>query len=49
MKAGIVEVPDVAVVTKADLGLLAERARRDLKSALRLAPDAAAWRSACSR
>jgi GTPase len=45
MKAGIVEVPDVAVVTKADLGLLAERARRDLESALRLAPDAAAWRS----
>ena len=45
MKAGIVEVPDVAVVTKADLGLLAERARRDLELALRLSPDAAAWRS----
>ena len=28
MKAGIVEVPDVAVVTKADMGALAERAAR---------------------
>jgi LAO/AO transport system kinase len=37
MKAGIVEIPDVAVVTKADLGALAERARRDLEVALSLA------------
>ena len=36
MKAGIVEIPDVAVVTKADLGGLAERARRDLEGALGL-------------
>jgi LAO/AO transport system kinase len=37
MKAGIVEIPDLAVVTKADLGALAERARRDLEVALSLA------------
>jgi LAO/AO transport system kinase len=37
MKAGIVEIPDIAIVTKADLGELAERARRDLEGALRLA------------
>jgi LAO/AO transport system kinase len=37
MKAGIVEVPDVAVVTKADMGALAERARRDVEGALGLA------------
>ncbi|HEX6014116.1 MAG TPA: methylmalonyl Co-A mutase-associated GTPase MeaB, partial [Geminicoccaceae bacterium] len=36
MKAGIVEVPDVAVVTKADRGALAERARRDVEGALGL-------------
>jgi LAO/AO transport system kinase len=36
MKAGIVEVPDVAVVTKADMGALAERARRDVEGALGL-------------
>ena len=48
MKAGIVETPDIAVVTKADLGSLAERARRDLELALsvtsparRLAPEGA--------
>jgi GTPase len=35
LKAGIMEVPDVLVVTKADLGLLAARARRDLVAALR--------------
>ena len=40
MKAGIVEVPDVAVVTKADMGALAERARRD-EGALGLRPDPA--------
>jgi LAO/AO transport system kinase len=38
MKAGIAEVPDIAVVTKADLGALAERARHDLALALRTAP-----------
>jgi LAO/AO transport system kinase len=35
LKAGIMEVPDVLVVTKADLGDAAVRARRDLASALR--------------
>jgi len=34
LKAGIMEVPDVLVVTKADLGDMAERARRDLIQAL---------------
>jgi LAO/AO transport system kinase len=35
LKAGIMEVPDVLVVTKADLGKIALRARRDLSQALR--------------
>jgi LAO/AO transport system kinase len=35
LKAGIMEVPDVLVVTKADLGDVAKRARRDLIAALR--------------
>jgi GTPase len=35
LKAGIMEIPDVLVVTKADLGLLAARTRRDLSAALR--------------
>ncbi len=35
LKSGIMEVPDVLVVTKADLGLVAQRARRDLTAALR--------------
>jgi LAO/AO transport system kinase len=34
-KAGIMETPDVLVVTKADLGQLAMRTRRDLNAALR--------------
>ena len=34
LKAGIMEVPDVLVVTKADLGDVATRARRDLAQAL---------------
>ncbi len=34
LKAGIMEVPDVLVVTKSDLGEVAERARRDLTMAL---------------
>lgn len=37
LKAGIMEVPDVLVVTKADLGQIALRARRDLNAALRSA------------
>jgi LAO/AO transport system kinase len=41
LKAGIMEIPDVLVVTKADLGDVAQRARRDLAAALRSlgAPD----------
>src|SRR3954470_10032999 len=35
IKAGIMEVPDLLVVTKADLGDIALRARRDLSAALR--------------
>ena len=35
LKAGIMEVPDVLVVTKADMGDAALRARRDLAAALR--------------
>src|SRR5690606_19819050 len=37
IKAGIMEIPDVLVVTKADLGEIALRARRDLSAALRAA------------
>ena len=37
LKAGIMEVPDVLVVTKADLGQIAKRAQSDLRSALRVA------------
>jgi LAO/AO transport system kinase len=35
LKSGIMETPDVLVVTKADLGQLAMRTRRDLNAALR--------------
>ena len=35
LKAGIMEVPDALVVTKADLGTVATRAIRDLRAALR--------------
>ena len=35
LKSGIMEVPDVLVVTKADMGPPAQRARRDLLAALR--------------
>jgi LAO/AO transport system kinase len=35
LKSGIMEVPDVLVVTKADLGQVAQRARGDLSAALR--------------
>ena len=35
LKSGIMEIPDVLVVTKADLGELAMRTRRDLAAALR--------------
>jgi LAO/AO transport system kinase len=42
MKAGIVEIPHLIVVTKADLGAAAERARTDVAGALSLA-TAGAW------
>ena len=35
LKSGIMEIPDVLVVTKADLGQLAVRTRRDLSASLR--------------
>jgi LAO/AO transport system kinase len=35
LKSGIMEIPDVLVVTKADLGAVAMRSRRDLNAALR--------------
>ena len=35
LKAGIMEVPDTLVVTKADLGVVATRAVRDLRAAMR--------------
>lgn len=35
LKSGIMEIPDVLIVTKADLGQVAMRARRDLSAALR--------------
>jgi LAO/AO transport system kinase len=37
MKAGVMEIPDLAVVTKADLGPPARRAAADLRAALALA------------
>jgi LAO/AO transport system kinase len=45
MKAGIVEIPHLIVVTKADLGAAAERARADVAGALSLAAagDDADW------
>ncbi len=45
MKAGIVEIPDIAVVTKADMGAPANRALSDLNGALTLNdPAAGGWR-----
>ena len=43
MKAGIVEIPDIALVTKADLGGIAERAKRDLEGALGIVPGSGEW------
>ncbi|RMD60596.1 MAG: methylmalonyl Co-A mutase-associated GTPase MeaB [Alphaproteobacteria bacterium] len=42
MKAGIIEIPHVSVVTKADMGAPARRTLGDLKAALALAAPAAA-------
>jgi LAO/AO transport system kinase len=38
LKAGIAEIPDIAVVTKADLGLIARRTEDDLRAALAQQP-----------
>ena len=43
MKAGIVEIPHLIVVTKADLGPAAERARADVAGALSLATAGDEW------
>jgi LAO/AO transport system kinase len=43
MKAGIVEIPHLIVVTKADLGAAAERARADVAGALSLTTAAGDW------
>ncbi len=48
MKAGIAEIPDIAVVTKADMGAAATRALADLKGALGLSHrEAGAWEPEC--
>ena len=43
MKAGIVEIPHLIVVTKADLGAAADRARADVAGALSLATAGVDW------
>jgi LAO/AO transport system kinase len=48
MKAGIAEIPDIAVVTKADMGGAATRALADLKGALSLSyRDPGLWEPEC--
>jgi len=48
MKAGIAEIPDIAIVTKADMGAPAARALADLKGALSLSHrDPGAWEPEC--
>jgi LAO/AO transport system kinase len=48
MKAGIAEIPDIAVVTKADMGATATRALSDLKGALGLSyRDPGLWEPEC--
>lgn len=43
MKAGIVEIPHLIAVTKADLGAAADRARTDVAGALSLATAGCSW------
>jgi LAO/AO transport system kinase len=43
MKAGILEIPDVLVVHKWDLGAVAERTRADLESMLALQTASGSW------
>ena len=47
MKAGIVEIPHIAVVTKADMGAVAQRALSDLTGALSLSTAGGAWPARC--
>ena len=44
MKAGIVEIPHIVVVTKADMGAAASRALTDVAGALGMAEDESGWR-----
>ena len=48
LKSGIMEIPDVLVVTKADLGQVAARARADLEAALHALDSASAVLSVSS-
>jgi LAO/AO transport system kinase len=43
LKAGIAEIPDIAVIGKADLGSMAVKAERDLEAALALERRADGW------
>jgi len=43
MKAGIAEIPHLVVVTKADMGAAASRARADVLGALSLAEEGGGW------
>jgi len=43
MKAGIMELPDIVTVTKADMGALARRATSDVTGALSLSRGGGAW------
>lgn len=44
MKAGVMELPDVIVVTKADMAEMSRRAAADVSGALALAGEDGAWR-----
>ena len=43
MKAGILEIPHIVVVTKADMGAVAQRAQADVAGALGLADETDGW------
>lgn len=45
MKAGVMELPDIVVVTKADMGEPARRASADVKGALTLFAQDSGWRA----
>lgn len=47
MKAGIMEIPHVAAVTKADSGTAARRALKDLRAAVSLAEAEEGWEVCC--